>query len=90
MTSYNLIRALAKPYVGAHAYIDGKKLRIWKATLPTDPLPSEARHVTPGSVFAHNDQEFHVRTGDGYLVIALYDTVDSERLGLESGAGHVG
>ena len=90
MTTYNLIRALAKPYVGAHACLDGKKLRIWRATLPADPLPSEARHLTAGSVFGHNDQGFHVRTGDGYLVIARHDLVDAERLGLETGSGHVG
>ena len=90
MTTYNLIRALAKPYVGAHACLDGKTVRIWKATLPADPLPSEARHLTPGSVFTHDDQGLHVRTGDGYVVIARYDLVDAERLGVETGSGHAG
>jgi len=73
MKTYNLIRALARPYVGAYTYAGGRKVTLWRAKLSQDPLPSEARYLKPGAVFANADAEFDVRTGDGYLTVLEYE-----------------
>jgi methionyl-tRNA formyltransferase len=69
MTTYNLIRALTHPYVGAHTYLDGHKMTVWRArrnTLELDPS------VDPGTVVKVDDGGFDVRTGDGVLTICDY------------------
>ena len=43
-----LIRGLAAPYPGAHTYLQGKKLLVWKATTPEDTPRFEGR--VPGRV----------------------------------------
>ena len=69
MTAYNLIRALTHPYVGAHTYLDGRKVQVWRAELPEDVLPSNADDAPPGSVFRRHGGGIDVRTGDGYLTL---------------------
>ena len=73
---YNLIRALTRPYGGAHAYLDGRKLTIWRSRLPEQPL--SPRHATqrPGTVLSRADDGLQVRTGDGYLHVIHYDTLE--------------
>ena len=73
MKTYNLIRALARPYVGAHTYVKGEKLLVWRARLPQRPLPSETLSLQPGTIFARTDTGFDVRTGDGYLTVLEYE-----------------
>lgn len=73
MTTYTLIRALARPYVGAHTYLRGEKMLIWRARLPEKPLPPEAMGPQPGNIFARTGTGFDVRTGDGYLTVLEYE-----------------
>lgn len=73
MTTYNLTRALTRPYVGAHTYVDTKLMKIWRTVLPREPLPPSATSLEPGTVFAVREPEFDVRTGDGYLTVVEYD-----------------
>ncbi|MFC2035009.1 methionyl-tRNA formyltransferase [Chloroflexota bacterium] len=73
MQTYNLIRALTHPYVGAHTYIKGKKTLIWRAQLPQKPLPSENQNLLPGTIFAVTNTGFNIRTGDDYLTILEYE-----------------
>ena len=76
LESYNLIRALAKPYVGAHTYVGGCTIVVWCAGLPQDTLPTYAEDMEPGTVIASKDGALHVRTGDGYLAALEYECVD--------------
>lgn len=69
---YNLIRALSPPYGGAHGFSNGKKMVIWRSRLPEGPLPPEASALPPGSIFFQTEEEFRVRTGDGYLRVLEY------------------
>ena len=67
MTTYNLIRGLARPYVGALAEVDGRHAVVWRARLPEAPLADAA--AEPGTVLARRGTEVDVRTGDGYLTL---------------------
>lgn len=70
MTTYNLIRALTRPYVGAHTHLGGKKMVIWRSRLPQEQTPPAAIALPPGTVFVvAGNAEFRVRTGDGHLTI---------------------
>ena len=40
--TYNLIRGLARPYVGAHTYVGGNKMIIYRAEFPIGQLPLKA------------------------------------------------
>jgi len=73
MKTYNLIRALAHPYVGAHTYLNGEKIIIWRSKLQQNSLPSEAISLQPGTIFSLSDKEFDIRTGDGYLTVTEYE-----------------
>lgn len=76
LQTYNLIRALTRPYVGAHTYLYGDTIKIWRTHLPTNPLPPDAISCEPGVVF-HIAQtgELFVRTGDDYLIVREYETL---------------
>lgn len=80
VTSYNLIRALAAPYVGAHTFVGTQQITIWRARLPERSIPQEASQFPPGTVFRHDAGEFDVRTGDGFLTITEYTGAESEHL----------
>lgn len=70
---YNLIRALARPYLGAHTYFGDGKVIIWRARLPEAALPADAEYLEPGTVLVSEDGAFNVRTGDGYLTVLVYE-----------------
>jgi methionyl-tRNA formyltransferase len=84
---YNLIRALARPYVGAHTYAAGRKVTIWRAILPRRPLPTKADGVAPGTVFTTAGKGLAVRTGDGYLKICGYELEGQGALEAGTGLG---
>ncbi|MBP2316260.1 methionyl-tRNA formyltransferase [Azospirillum soli] len=69
-TCHNLIRALTRPYVGAHTWLDDRLLRVWKAA-PASCLAvgSEA----PGTILSVDGGRLLVRTGDGALGILDWD-----------------
>lgn len=46
---YNLVRALTRPYVGAHAHYETKTFKIWSVSEKVD---SHSPFVEPGKVFA--------------------------------------
>ncbi len=73
MRTYNLIRALTHPYDGTHTYLDGWKIRLWRARLPREPFPSEVKNLQPGTIFAMTGSKFKVKTGDAYLRIFEYE-----------------
>lgn len=69
MQIYNFIRALTKPFPGAYTRLNGKKLFIWKATLPQ----TEEHYVgvVPGRVLGKKDHAIQVLTGNGVLQLHL-------------------
>lgn len=67
---YNLIRGVAAPFPGAFAYVDDKKVTIWKAH-PFDEMIDFSAYE-PGEVIDIFDQKAIVRTVDGSLLIEEY------------------
>ena len=86
---YNLVRALAKPYPGAHTYIHNEKMLIQKAEIQTLSLPSAAFNLKPGMIFDSNGSQFNVRTQDGSLTILEYKLPDKTLVqsGIQLGKG---
>ena len=75
---YNLVRGLAKTYIGAHCLVDGKEVKVWKsAVVMGSPINAE-----PGKVLLQVSGTLVVKCGVD--AIALLDT-DPE-LNLDVGA----
>lgn len=60
---YNLIRALTRPYVGAHLEYLGKEIIIWKS----EKVPYELNNIEPGKVLEVRDHKILVKTYGGAI-----------------------
>lgn len=69
MTNYNLVRGLARPYVGATTLVGGAEAIVWRAALPDGALPPGAAGLAPGTVVRRDRETTDVRCGDSYLTI---------------------
>jgi methionyl-tRNA formyltransferase len=61
---HNLVRALTKPYVGAHFDLNGGIVKVWKTSLE---VPSTEINIEPGKVLVADESEILVKTGDGAI-----------------------
>lgn len=73
LSIYNLIRALTRPYVGAHTYLNNVKFTVWRARLSERKACIDLSRASPGLIVAKRAQEIDVRTGDGYLTLLEYE-----------------
>lgn len=71
-TTYNLIRALTHPYVGAHTYHQNSVVKVWQAQLSNTPLPTQSQQVPGTVIHITSDGHLHVKTADHLLVILEY------------------
>ena len=62
---HNLVRALAKPYVGAHFVVDGNNIKLWKTAVLVD-VPA---NIEPGKVLALHDGAPVVKCGQDALCL---------------------
>jgi methionyl-tRNA formyltransferase len=60
---YNLVRALSKPYVGAHVANNDNDIKIWK----TDPAKYEVKNIEPGKVLELDGRKIKVKTGNSAI-----------------------
>ena len=67
LKTHNLIRALARPYVGAHSFQGSQRVLIWRAALPQAASANIEFDCEPGTVITSTREEVTIRTGDGYL-----------------------
>lgn len=67
---YNLVRGLARPYVGAHFVYGGKAYRVWKVQELGDGAP---RNIEPGKVLASEGGVLDVKTGDGAVRLLQFE-----------------
>ena len=82
MTTYNLIRGLARPYIGATTSWAGRQLVVLRAAPPRhdDPavgLPAGAVQSVPGTVLGRSGDRLTVRTGDGTLELLAVEGADA-------------
>jgi methionyl-tRNA formyltransferase len=57
---HNLVRGLAKPYVGAHFMVDGQEIKVWKTAVVSD-VP---RNIEPGKVLIQAGSRHVVKCGE--------------------------
>lgn len=74
MQIYNLVRALTHPYVGAHTFLDGSRVKVWRSALPESSLPPKHQDAAPGTVIATTNGRLDVRTADGFITLQAYET----------------
>jgi len=70
---YNLIRALAKPYVGAHCLSQGRNVKVWQAVVADDWGESSISHLEPGKVLRSGESVLDVKCGIGVLRILQHE-----------------
>ena len=66
---YNLVRALTRPYVGAHLVYMGKEIKIWKAV----EKKCDMRNIEPGKVLDVSGNTVLVKCYDGSVLLAGHE-----------------
>lgn len=69
---YNLVRALTRPYVGAHFMKDGVEIKVWSVREIKNNAYS---NIEPGKIIAVCQDSFLVKTGDYLIEVLDYDQV---------------
>lgn len=70
---YNLVRALTRPYVGAHVLYQGKEYKVWKVREVHD---NRYENIEPGKVInVKSDQNFLVKAGDNLIEVLECDSI---------------
>jgi len=69
---HNLIRALTRPYIGAHSIFQQREVKIWKANVALLDEP-EIDNVEPGKVLSVEDETIVVKCGEGALRIIAHE-----------------
>ena len=65
----NLIRALTKPFPGAHCEINGNEYKIWKC----EPGSFTPNYLEPGIVLGISNNIFEIKTGDGSIRLTEHE-----------------
>lgn len=75
---YNLVRALTKPYVGAHFLYRDKEYKVWKVR---ERFEKGFENIEPGKVIkVMPDNNFWIKTGDN-----LIEVIESDGIQLKTG-----
>lgn len=73
---WNLIRAVSHPYPGAFAYLNDKKIFLWKARQSN--ITASAGAI-PGSIQKIERHGFHLQCGDGPLCVTDFTLEDKKQ-----------
>ena len=82
IVTYNLIRALSRPYIGAHTWFGSQRVTVWRALEPQQSVATEP----PGTILSVADETIRVQTGDGELTIIEADGWKGHREDMCSGS----
>ena len=67
---YNLVRALTRPYIGAHCIYQGQEVKIWR----TEITNLEYRNIEPGKVITIEEgSNILIKCGDGVLRLVEHE-----------------
>lgn len=69
---YNLVRALARPYPGAHLEYLGQDVKIWKVI----ELPQDSHNIESGKILRSNSDCIEVKCYDGAIRIVEHEFSD--------------
>jgi methionyl-tRNA formyltransferase len=64
---YDLVRALTKPYIGAHCLYNGKEIKVWKVRVLDG--NNKFENFEPGRVILTDEMRIKIKTGDGLIEI---------------------
>lgn len=70
---YNLVRALTRPYVGAHFIRDDKEVKVWKVE---EVFSDKYNNIEPGKVIEVSGTCALVKTGDNLIKLVDFDNID--------------
>jgi len=73
-----LIKALTKPYVGAHFNYRDTDCKVWKAIVVDS---KGLENIEPGKVIAVDQNSFTVKTGDGLLQVIEWEKEYNPKIG---------
>jgi methionyl-tRNA formyltransferase len=62
----NLVRALTKPYIGAHFTKNGEEIKVWKVEVLKD---EKNQNIEPGKVLSTRSSNPVVKCGDGSIIL---------------------
>lgn len=65
----NLVRALTRPYVGAHIEMPHGDIKVWRVRAQSAPAPD----IEPGRILAVAEREIVVKCGDGSIVLVEHE-----------------
>ena len=68
---HNLVRALTKPYAGAHFIYQGQEFKVWKTELLRD--AADRINVEPGKVVAVKGHSITIKCGEGLVRLVVHD-----------------
>lgn len=74
---YNLVRALTKPYIGAHIEYNKKDIKVWKV----EEVPNHEKNIEPGKVITVQDHTLLIKCYDGAIKILEYDNNEKINVG---------
>jgi len=74
---YNLVRALTKPYVGAHVTYQGNEIKIWRAV----EQKSDVRNIEPGKVLEISNNFILVKCCEGAILLVEHEFVSLPKVG---------
>jgi len=66
---YNLVRALTKPYVGAHVNYKGKEIIVWKVKI----IENKDNSIESGKILDINENNIIVKSYDGAIEITHHE-----------------
>jgi methionyl-tRNA formyltransferase len=66
----NLVRALTRPYIGAHCLWQGREVKIWRS-LPL--APGDVAHLEPGKVLDHDKGAPIIKCGQGVIELVEHE-----------------
>lgn len=79
---YNLIRALTKPYVGAHCVYKGNGIKIYKAKIVDSMNRKDTINIEPGKVLQVCDNKIiTVKCGEGIIQLVEHEFIDLPKVG---------
>ncbi len=74
---YNLVRALSKPYVGAHISIGDNNFKVWDS----EPATTEMYNIEPGKVLDIAGKKILVKTGDSAIWLTDHEIARKVKIG---------
>lgn len=77
LSIYNLVRALSKPYVGAHLVYNSTDISVWKVEV----LDYKEEHIEPGKVLSVENNCIIVKTNDGAVKILEHEFTSLPNVG---------